>query len=148
VADNPVERRLASILAADVVGYSKMMGQDEAGTITAVRKLRVEVIEPIIAKHSGRLFKSMGDGFLLEFPSVVNAVAYEVAIQSTMAARGVDLPEGRAIQLRIGVNLGDVVVEGDDIFGDGVKVAVRLEALARNNVITLRASCAKIIEAR
>ena len=130
MSETGVQRRLAAILAADVVGYCRMMGEDEAGALGAVQKLRAEVIEPKIAEHQGRLFKSMGDGFLVEFPSVVNAVACAVAIQKTMARRNADLPEDRAIKLRIGVNLGDVIVEGDDIFGDGVNVAARLEGLA------------------
>ena len=90
MSENGVQRRLAAILAADVVGYSKLMGQDEAGTLAAVRTLRAEVIEPKIAEHQGRLFKSMGDGFLVEFPSVVNAVACAAAIQKAMAARNAD----------------------------------------------------------
>jgi TolB-like protein/class 3 adenylate cyclase/tetratricopeptide (TPR) repeat protein len=130
VAEKPVQRRLAAILAADVVGYSRLMGLDEAGTLASVRKLRIEVIEPKIAEHQGRLFKTMGDGFLVEFPSVVNAVACAVDIQRSMAARNSDLPEDRALQLRIGVNLGDVVFEGEDVFGDGVNIAARLEGIS------------------
>ena len=95
MSENNVQRRLAAILAADVVGYSRLMGLDETGTLAAVRKLRAEVIEPKIAEHQGRLFKSMGDGFLVEFPSVVNAVACAVAIQKAMVTRNVDLPEDR-----------------------------------------------------
>ena len=130
MAENPVQRRLAAILAADVVGYSRLMGQDEAGTLAAVRKLRAEVIEPKIAEHQGRLFKTTGDGFLAEFPSVVNAVACAAAIQKAMAARNADQPEDRQIQLRIGVHLGDVIAEGGDVYGDGVNVAARIEGLA------------------
>ena len=133
-------RRLAAIMAADVVGYSRLMGQDEDGTLTAVRKLRAEVIEPKLAEHQGRLFKTMGDGFLVEFPSVVNAVACAAAIQKAVAARSRDLSEDRAIQLRIGVNLGDLVVEGDDVFGDGVNVAARLEGIASPGEIIVSAS--------
>ena len=140
MSENGVQRRLAAILAADVVGYSKMMGQDEAGTLVAVRRLRAEVIEPKIAEHQGRLFKSMGDGFLVEFPSVVNAVACAATIQKVMAAQNADQPEGRWIQLRIGVNLGDVVVDGDDVFGDGVNVAARLEGIAMPGEIVVAAS--------
>ena len=101
MAENPVQRRLAAILAADVVGYSRLVGQDEDGTLAAVRKLRAEVIEPRIAEHQGRLFKTMGDGFLAEFSSVVNAVACAAALQTTMAALNADVPEDRAVQLRI-----------------------------------------------
>jgi adenylate cyclase len=125
-----VQRRLAAILAADVVGYSRIMGEDEAGALAAVRKLRAEVIEPRIAQHKGRLFKAMGDGFLAEFPSVVNAVACAVAVQKAMAAGNADLPEDRQMDLRIGVHLGDVILEGGDVFGDGVNVAARIESLA------------------
>jgi adenylate cyclase len=130
VSDTDIQRRLAAILAADVVGYSKMMGEDEAGTLAAVRKLRAEVIEPKIAEHQGRLFKTTGDGFLAEFPSVVNAVACAAAIQTAMAGRNADQPQDRQLQLRIGVNLGDIIAEADDLFGDGVNVAARLEGLA------------------
>ena len=130
MAENSVQRRLAAILAADVVGYSKLMGQDETGTRAAVRKLRDEVIEPKIAEHQGRLFKSMGDGFLVEFPSVVNAVACAAAVQKAMIARNADIPEDRKVELRIGVHLGDVIAEGGDVYGDGVNVAARIERLA------------------
>ena len=130
VAENPVERRLAAILAADVVGYSRMMGEDEAGTLSLIRALRTDVIEPKIAEHKGKLFKVMGDGFLADFPSVVNAVACAVAIQKTVVARKADLHQDRRLELRIGVNLGDVIAEGDDLFGDGVNVATRIESLA------------------
>jgi adenylate cyclase len=106
------------------------MGQDEEGTLAAVRKLRAEVIEPKIEEYQGRLFKTIGDGFLVEYPSVVNAVACAVAIQKALSARTTDMLEGQVLSLRIGVNLGDVVVEGDDIFGDGVNLAARLEIIA------------------
>ncbi len=117
-------RRLAAILAADVVGYSRLMGEDEAGTLAALRAHRAEVFDPVIAKRGGRLVKLMGDGALVEFPSVVEAVEAALAIQRQIAAG-----DGR-ILLRIGINLGDVIIDGDDIYGDGVNVAARLEALA------------------
>ena len=123
-------RRLAAILAADVAGYSRLMGQDEAGTLAAVRKLRVEVIEPCLSEHNGRLFKTMGDGFLAEFPSVVNAVACAVGVQKAMALRNADLPQDRRMDLRIGVHLGDVIAEAGDVYGDGVNIAARIESLA------------------
>ena len=125
-----VERRLAAILAADVVGYSRLMGHDEDGTLAAMRKIRTEVVDPKIDEHKGRLFKTTGDGYLVEFPSVVNAIACAVAIQRSMASRNADLPQDRIVQLRIGVNLGDVIIEGDDVFGDGVNLAARLEGIA------------------
>lgn len=125
-----MERRLAAILAADVVGYSRLMNQDEAGALQALMAVRKDIIDPKIAEHKGRVFKATGDGVLAEFSSVVNAVACAADIQRVMSARNVDLPMDRAVQLRIGVNIGDVIVEGEDIFGDGVNVAVRLEGIA------------------
>ena len=123
-------RRLAAILAADVVGFSRLMEIDEAGTLAALNTRRAEVIDPLIAEHAGRIVKLMGDGMLVEFASVVDAVACAAAVQQAMAEHNASLPDDKRIALRIGVNLGDVIVEGDDIFGDGVNVAARLEALA------------------
>ena len=117
-------RRLAAILAADVVGYSKMMAEDEAGTLAALRAHRAAVFDPHVARHGGRLVKLMGDGSLVEFPSVVEAVAAAIAIQRQLAS------EPGPITLRIGINLGDVIIEGGDLYGDGVNVAARLEGLA------------------
>ncbi len=125
-----MERRLAAILAADVVGYSRLMGTDEAGTLAALQALRAEVIDPTIARHNGRIVKLMGDGTLVEFASVVGAVECAVEIQQGMSERGAEVPKEKRIELRIGINLGDVIVEGDDIYGDGVNVAARIEALA------------------
>jgi TolB-like protein/class 3 adenylate cyclase/Flp pilus assembly protein TadD len=120
---------LAAILAADVVGYSRLVEQDEAGTLAALKKLRAEVIDPLLAKHKGRIVKLMGDGAIVEFRSVVDAVVCAVALQKQCAAAQVDVSSDRRIVFRIGVNLGDVVVEGDDLLGDGVNVAARLEQL-------------------
>jgi len=125
-----MDRRLAAILAADVVGYSRLMGEDEAGTLQALKAIRNEAIDPKIAEHGGRVFKATGDGVLADFPSVVNAVACAVEIQRDMANRNTGLPQDRAIYLRIGVNVGDVIVEGEDLFGDGVNLAARLESIA------------------
>ncbi len=125
-----MERRLAAILAADVVGYTRLMGADEAGTLSRLKALRGEIIDPEIARYNGRIVKLMGDGALVEFASVVDAVACAVAIQRANAARDADLAQGERLALRIGVNLGDVIVEGDDIYGDGVNIAARLEGLA------------------
>ena len=122
-------RKLAAILAADVVGYSRMMGEDEAGTAEAVRERR-EAAQPIIAAHSGRLFKTMGDGMLIEFPSVVAAVECALAMQRQMATGNESAFEAKRFLYRIGVHLGDVLVEGEDILGDGVNIASRLEAVA------------------
>lgn len=122
-------RRLAAVVAADVVGYSRLMGLDEAGTLSALRSHRA-AIDPVFAARGGRLVKTMGDGLLLEFGSVVDAVAAAVDVQRMMAERNRDLPEDRRIAFRIGINVGDVVVDGDDIFGDGVNIAARVEPLA------------------
>ncbi|MBB3964722.1 TPR end-of-group domain-containing protein [Rhizobium metallidurans] len=135
-----MERRLTAILAADVVGYSRLMGIDEAGTLKAVNRHRTELIEPAIARHRGRLVKLLGDGLLAEFGSVVNAVACAVDIQRGAALDNDDVPEDRRIRFRIGVNLGDVIVENDDIFGDGVNVAARLEAVAEPDGIAVSSS--------
>ena len=123
-------RRLAAILAADVVGYSRLMAADEAGTLAALKALRRDFIEPKIAEHHGRIVKLMGDGALVEFASVVDAVRCAVELQEGMAERARDVPPNRQIRFRIGINLGDIIIEDDDIHGDGVNVAARLEALA------------------
>lgn len=125
-----VERRLAAILAADVVGYSRLMGQDEAGILARLKTLRRDLIDPEIAEHKGRIVKTTGDGLLVEFPSVVEAVACAVAVQDAMPPHEASIDEGRRIRFRVGVNIGDVIVEDGDIHGDGVNVAARLEALA------------------
>jgi TolB-like protein/class 3 adenylate cyclase/Flp pilus assembly protein TadD len=123
------ERRLTAIMAADIVGYSRLMEADEAATLTAIKALRVEVIDPLLVEHNGRIVKLMGDGALVEFHSVVDAVACAVAIQTGVAAHQAQTPPERRIVFRVGVNLGDVVVEGEDLLGDGVNVAARLEQL-------------------
>jgi adenylate cyclase len=135
-----MERRLTAILAADVVGYSRLMGADEAGTLTAVKNTRTDVVDPKIAEHQGRIVKLMGDGILAEFPSVVNAVACAVEIQQRMFARNTEVPQDRRLEFRIGINLGDVIVEGEDIFGDGVNVAARLESIANPGGVTISES--------
>jgi TolB-like protein/class 3 adenylate cyclase len=124
-----VERRLAAILAADVVGYSRLVEMDEAGTLTALKALRRDVIDPLLAGHHGHVVKLMGDGAIAEFGSVVDAVACAVAVQKGVADRQEGVPPERRIVFRIGINLGDVVVEGDDLLGDGVNVAARLEQI-------------------
>jgi adenylate cyclase len=132
-----VERRLTAILAADMVGYSRLIEADEAGTLARLKTHRLELIDPAIAKNQGRIIKTAGDGLLVEFPSVTAAVQCAVEIQQRMARRNADVPPPRWIQFRIGINLGDVIVEGDDILGDGVNVAARLEALAEPGGICL-----------
>ena len=130
MAEDAHQRRLAAILAADIVGFSRLMGLDESGTLTALKALRAEVTDPKIAEHKGRIFKTTGDGLLVEFPSVVNAVACALDIQRAMELKNAHIPADRILQFRIGVNLGDVIIEGDDVFGDGVNVAARLEGMA------------------
>ncbi len=125
-----VRRRLAAILAADVVGYSRLMRADEVGTLARIKDLRGEVLDPKVAEYNGRIVKTMGDGFLIEFPSAVDAVQHALDVQVEMARRNSGIPDGRRMELRIGVNIGDVIVEGEDIYGDSVNVAARLEGLA------------------
>jgi adenylate cyclase len=130
VQEHHVTRKLSAILAADVVGYSRLMGVDEEGTLERFKAHRTELIDRKIAEHQGRIVKTTGDGLLVEFSSVVDAVRCAVEIQRDMAERNADLPQDRRIDFRIGINLGDIIVDGDDIYGDGVNVAARLEALA------------------
>jgi adenylate cyclase len=130
MAEERVERRLVAVLAADVVGYSRLMERDEAGTLAALRARRKGVLEPVLARHQGRLVRASGDGILTEFASAVSAVSCAVELQETMHAANAALPEDRQIIWRIGINLGDVLVEDGDLFGDGVNIAARLEALA------------------
>ena len=124
-----VERRLAAIMAADVAGYSRLMGEDEEGTLAALKAIRREIDDPRNAEHRGRI-KTTGDGLLVEFPSVVDAVRCAVEMQREIALRNTAIPQARRIEYRIGINLGDVIIDEHDIYGDGVNVAARLEALA------------------
>ena len=126
-----MERRLSAIMAADVVGYSRLMGANEVGTLTALKEHRAGLVDPAIAEHQGRIVKLTGDGMLVEFPSVVSAVECAAEIQNEMRARNMDVPTERRIEFRIGINLGDVIVDEDDIFGEGVNVASRLEGVAK-----------------
>ena len=130
MAEERVQRRLAAIISADVVGYSKMMGQDEAGTLSRLKSLRAEFLHPSIAEYGGRIVKTTGDGTLIEFSSAVDAVSHAVDVQRGMAERNAKLPADQQIHLRLGINVGDIIIDGDDIFGDGVNVAARIEALA------------------
>jgi class 3 adenylate cyclase len=140
-------RKLAAILAADVVGYSRLMGEDEAGTAKLVRERR-EAATPIVRGFGGRLVKTTGDGVLLEFPSVVAAVKCAVAIQRMMAERNAELPEPKRILYRVGVNLGDILIDGDDILGDGVNVAARLEGIAEPGGVCISGSVLEHIQGR
>lgn len=124
-----MQRRLAAVLAADVVGYSRLMGTDEIGTLTSLKSHRREVVDPGIAEHHGRIVKTTGDGMLVEFASVVDAVACAVNIQRRMVSRNSGIPDDCQIVFRIGINVGDIIIDGDDIFGDGVNIAARLETL-------------------
>ena len=134
-----VGRRLAAIVAADLAGYSRLMGLDEVGTARTLREHR-RATDALVAKHGGRLVKSTGDGVLLEFPSVVDAVDCAVAMQVVMAQRNKGVPADRRMLFRIGVNLGDILIEGDDILGDGVNIAARLESIAEPGGICISSS--------
>src|SRR5690348_10701483 len=146
--EQPIERKLAAILAADIAGYSRLVGQDEEGTLARLRALRRELIDPTIAEHRGRIFKTTGDGVLVEFASVVDAVRCAVAVQRATAAREAALAQGRRIEFRVGINLGDIVVEGDDILGDGVNIAARLEAIAAPGGICLSRAAVDQVEGK
>jgi len=140
-------RRLAAILAADVVGYSRLMGEDEAGTALSVREHR-EAARPVVAGFGGRIVKTTGDGLLLEFPSVVAAVECAIAIQKLMVERNAETPEAKKIVYRVGVNLGDILIEGDDILGDGVNIAARLEALCEPGGVLISGAAYEHIRGR
>jgi TolB-like protein len=137
MADIRVQRRLAAILAADVVGYSRLMELDEAATLGTLKELRRTILTPLVTQHQGRIVKVMGDGVLVEFGSAVNAVACAVELQQKIGEAGAAMPADRRVQLRIGINLGEVVVEGGDIYGDGVNLAARLEEIAEPGCIVL-----------
>ena len=140
MAETAVRRRLAAILAADVVGYSRLMETAEAETLARLKAHRAELIDPLLVEHGGRLIKLMGDGALVEFPSVVEAVACALDIQRGMAEREAGSPDDQAIRFRMGINLGDVLIDGDDLYGDGVNIAARLEGLAEPGGIVLSAA--------
>jgi TolB-like protein/Tfp pilus assembly protein PilF len=142
-----VGRRLAAIVAADVAGYSRLMGLDEVGTARTLREHR-EVTDALVARHGGRLVKTTGDGVLLEFPSVVDAVECAVAMQAVMAERNKGVPEDRRMLFRIGVNLGDILIEGDDILGDGVNIAARLEGIAEPGGICISSSAYEQVQGK
>src|SRR6266436_4152533 len=134
-----VERRLAAILAADVAGYSRLIEADEEGTLRRLKALRADLIDPKIAGHKGRIVKTNGDGLLVEFASVVDALRCAAEVQVALAERNSPLPPDRRMEFRIGINVGDIVVEHEDIFGDGVNVAARLEGLAEPGGICVSA---------
>src|ERR1700758_24985 len=130
-----VERRLAAVMAVDVVGYSRLMGTDEEGTLTALKTIRRELGDPKIAEHRGRIVKTTGDGLLVECASVVDAVRCAVDVQKAMAGRNADVPADKRIEFRFGIHQGDIIIDDGDIFGDGVNVAARLEGLAQSGGI-------------
>jgi adenylate cyclase len=141
-------RRLAAIVSADVAGYSRLMGRDESGTLAALKALRREVVDPRITTHGGRIVKTTGDGLLLEFRSVVDAVRCVVGIQAAMADRNAGVPDAQRIAFRIGVNVGDIIIDGDDIFGDGVNVAARLQEIAAPGGICLSESAQQQVQGK
>jgi adenylate cyclase len=140
MAEERLQRRLTAIFAADVVAYSRLMGANEAGTLAALKAHRKEVVDGRIAEHQGRIVKLTGDGMLVEFPSVVNAVACATEIQRKMRERNIDVPQDRRIEFRIGVHLGDIIFEDNDIYGDGVNVAARIESIARPGGVAVSGS--------
>src|SRR5215468_5176479 len=142
VAEERVERRLAAILCADVVEYSRLMGGDEEKTLAVLKSHRRELIDPLIDQHRGRIFKTTGDGMLIEFASVVDTVRCAVVVQKGMEDRNANLPERERIRFRIGINDGDVMVDEGDMFGDGVNVAARIEALAAPGEFASAPRCA------
>jgi adenylate cyclase len=130
MASDQVKRKLAAILAADIAGYSRLMGADEAGTLARLKEHRRELIDPKNKQYRGRVVKTTGDGILIEFPSIVDAISFSIDVQQGMCERNADIPQEKRIQFRIGVNLGDVIIEGRDLYGDGVNIAARLEGIA------------------
>ncbi len=137
MAEKRLQRRLAAILSADVVGYSRLMGLDEAGTLSRLNTLRRELIDPTIATHSGRIVKLMGDGALVEFASAVDAVTCAVEIQRQLREREADGSNADPIRFRIGINVGDIIIEGEDILGDGVNIAAQIEGIAEPGGISI-----------
>src|SRR5215831_9539338 len=129
-ADVTTTRRLAAILAADVAGYSRLMGTDEEGTLAELKAIRRELSDPKVREHRGRIVKTTGDGLLIEFASVVDAVRCAVEVQRGMAERNAEVPPDKRIEFRIGINVGDIIIDRGDIFGDGVNLAARLEGVA------------------
>ncbi len=130
MSSEPVERRLTAILAADVAGYSRLIGADEEGTLAQLKAFRKTLVDPTIAKHRGRIVKTTGDGMLVEFASAVDAARCAVEVQRGMADENTEIPQAKRIEFRIGIHLGDIIIDDNDIFGDGVNIAARLESIA------------------
>ena len=137
MAEERLQRRLAAIMSADVVGYSRLMGIDEAGTLSRLNALRRALIDPAIGAHSGRIVKLMGDGALVEFASAVDAVACAIEIQRQLRDHDTGVSVDDPIRLRIGINVGDIIIEGEDILGDGVNIAARIEGIAEPGGISI-----------
>src|SRR5271166_3321446 len=135
MAEARVERRLAAILAADVAGYSRLMGIDEEAILAALKACRRELMDPKIAEHRGRIVKTTGDGALVEFASAVDATRCAVEIQHAMAERNTTIPKDRRLEFRIGINVGDIIIDEGDIYGDGVNVAARIEGIAEAGIL-------------
>jgi adenylate cyclase len=133
LSDERVDRRLAAVLAADIAGYSRLMGRDEERTLAQLKVFRKTLVDPSIASHHGRIVKTTGDGMLVEFASAVDAARCAVEVQRAMAERNVDVPPELRIEFRIGIHVGDIIFDDDDIFGDGVNIAARLAAKCRNS---------------
>src|ERR1700688_2754414 len=130
LADEPVERRLAAVLAPDIAGYSRLMGRDEERTLVNLKSFRKTLVDPAIAAHRGRIVKTTGDGMLVEFASAVDAARCAVEVQRSMAGQNADVPQDLRIEFRIGIHVGDIIIDDNDIFGDGVNIAARLEGIA------------------
>ncbi len=148
MAKERVQRRLAAILVADVVGYSRLMGEDEESTLETLKTYRRDLIDPKLAAYSGRIVKLMGDGMLAEFPSVVDALACAIDVQESVAKRNIGIPDDRRIVFRVGINVGDVIVEEDDLYGDGVNIAARLEHLAEPGCICVSGAVREQVEGK
>ena len=148
MAKAKVKRQLAAILAIDVAGYSRLMAVDEEGTHTALKIYRRDVVDPKISKHHGHIVKNTGDGALVEFASAVDAVRCAVDIQRAMAKRKTDISEGRRVEFRIGINVGDVILDDGDIYGDGVNIAARLEGLAETGGICISRQAYEQVEGK
>jgi adenylate cyclase len=137
LTEERVERRLAAVLAADVAGYSRLMGSNEEGTLARLKAVRKTLVDPTIASHRGRIVKTTGDGMLVEFASAVDAIRGAVEVQRSMADRNASVPQDQRIEFRIGIHVGDIIIDDNDIFGDGVNVAARLEGIAEPGGVCL-----------
>ena len=143
-----LERKLTAILAADVVSFSKYMSQDEEGTLGLVKRLETEIVTPIVEEHSGKIFKKMGDGYLADFPSVVGAIKAAIDIQNSLAHTLLYYPDNVTLELRIGVNSGDVIIDDEDIYGDGVNLAVRVQSICNPSAIAISAKVHQEIQGK